>query len=500
MEYREGANFISTELLLEGKNPFDYSNNPQSANLYGIFNNLLLFPFAKIWGPTILLHRIAAGFFVLACCLIVILVLKKSGAPLLFSCAAGVMLYPFLLFPNSSTALGGPHSLGVFLFLTAFFLPYFLNYSNTSLNISILCGLLAFYTKTYFVLSIPLTASYIFLFKSKQKGFLYGLKFLIFFILSIYIINSIMNCYFNNIFFAMSNGVQTQWASVDHAVEQLKFFYQQQKPLFLFLGVYVIIQGVFFIKNIKAIFHKEFFLKFNLFTWQEPLLKWNFNINLYGLIICTLAIYFVLGRSGGQFMPYLYQLMSPFFILYIFNCLYKQRLLSPFLFLPILNYIYKQRLITIAGMVLIIINLFTLSSGFSKNFHEFDNNWREVDDLIAADKNIFASPYFVPLLIQHKRPVYDTGASEYFQYGEGRDFLNFKSPKEAAVSQRVDALSHEIQIMLSQKKFDLLIILPDYHPFLPDDYTLYYRPIKIIKLNNFQNYKEFTDYTVLIPK
>jgi hypothetical protein len=78
LEYREGANILPTDLLLQGKNPFDYLNNPQSANLYRIFYNLLVFPFAIIWGPTLLLHRIVSGCFLYACCLIIFIILRKD--------------------------------------------------------------------------------------------------------------------------------------------------------------------------------------------------------------------------------------------------------------------------------------------------------------------------------------------------------------------------------------------------------------------------------------
>ena len=177
LEYREGANILPTEFLLQGKNPFDFSNNPQCTNLYGIFYNLLIFPFAKIWGATLLLHRLVAGFFLFANCLTIVIVLKKNKIPFLISCTAGVMLYPLLLFPKTTTPLAGPHTLGMFLFLMTFYVPYFYNYSKTSLSISILSGLLAFYTKPYFLLGVPLTAFYIFLFKSKKNGALYGFIF-----------------------------------------------------------------------------------------------------------------------------------------------------------------------------------------------------------------------------------------------------------------------------------------------------------------------------------
>ena len=389
LEYREGANILPTDLLLQGKNPFDCSNNPQSCNIYGIFYNLLLFPLAKIWGPTLLLHRIVAGFFLFACCLIIVALLRKNKIPPLLSLAGGLLLYPFLLFPRTTTPCAGPHTLGLFLFLITFFIPYLLNYSKISLIISLLSGLLAFYTKPYFLLAVFLTTSYIFLFKSKKNGFLYGLTFLAVFILSIYIVNHTMDCYFNNIFWATFNA--TGVPSVSHAIEELKYFYQFQKPLFLLMGICLIIQTALYIKNRQHLPWEASLPKINFSLWQEPLLKWNFNIHLYGLLITSLTIYFLLGRNNGQLMGYPFQLMSPFFILYIFNCL------------------YKQRFTTLISAPLIISTLFTLYSIFPKDFHEFDPHWFAVEDLVATHKNIFISPLLDPLLIKYHQPVMTPG-------------------------------------------------------------------------------------------
>lgn len=483
LEYREGAQILPTALLLEGKNPFDYANNPQFTNVYGIFNNLLLYPAAKIWGPTLLLHRIAAGFFLIASCLIIINVLRKDGLPWLFSCAAGVLLYPFLLFPDSSTPLAGPHTLGLLLFLTTFFLPYFFNYSPVSLGISLLTGTLAFYTKQYFLLGVPLTASYIFLFKSKKIGVFYGGAFAVFFMLTVLAVNRMMNCYFNNVFYAAHNMVQIPPPpSVEHAIEQLLFFYKLQKPLFLLMALCLLAQAVVFVKNFKKVSWSKAIANINFLNWQAPLLKWNFNINLYGLIISTMVIYFELGRNYGQFMPYLYQLMSPFFVLYLFNGL------------------YKQRWTVFVGLGLIVFNLWTLSSHFPKNFHEYDENWKSVDKLIDASGNIFASPMLVPLLVEHRRQVYDSGQSEYFQYGENRNLLGFKFPSQPLVSQRVDDYSRRIWDMLSQKKFGFIIIFANYHPFLASYYPLFYRPVGSVLLNGFHSPGEHNEFIVLVPR
>lgn len=478
LEYREGASLLPTYLLLHGINPFDYSNNPQFTNGYGILYNLLLFPLAKIWGPTLLLHRILTGFFLITCCLIIIAALLKNKTPILLSLTGGLLLYPFLLYPGTTTPCAGPHTLGLFLFLMGFFTPYFLNYSKTSLIISALMGILAFYTKPYFLLCIPLTASYVFLFKSKKNGLLFGIIFLVFFIFSIYITDVLMKCYFNNIFYAGANGVVP---SINHAILELTNFYKFQKPLFLLMGICLILQGVNFIKHFKAISLKEFTNKIKLLSWEEPLFNCNFNVNLYGLIITTLTIYFFLGRNNGQLMGYPFQLMSPFFIAYLLYCLNK----------------HKSTLLI--GLTLIIITFFSLYSSFPKNFHEFDHNWSVVETIIKKNTNIFSSPVLVPFLIKHHRIVYDSGHSEFFAFGINRKFFNLEFPSQPEILERNNQYSKEVWLLVTQKKFDLLIMRPTNHPFMPDLCGLYYRPIGAIKLKSFHFNQNF-DLIVWAPQ
>ena len=290
-----------------------------------------------------------------------------------------------------------------------------------------------------------------------------------------------MNCYFNNVLYSSFNGMASLAPSVDHAIGQLKYFYQLQKPIFFLIGIYFIIQGVLYFKNFRKESFKGSFPKVNLFVWRKPLLQWDFDINLYGLIISTLTIYFLLGRNYGQFMGYLFQLMSPFFILYIFNCL------------------YTQKFMIFVSMPLIIATLFTVSSIFPKNFHEFDNNWKTVDGLIKANNNIFATPLLVPLLIKYNRPVYDSGHSEYFHFGETQKILNFTFPSPPEIESRTEDQWDKVWTMVTQKKFDFLIMYSNYHPFMSKLCTLYYRPIGTIKLGYF-HYSNSDDYVILVPR
>ena len=176
IEYREGAAQVMTQILLMGENPFSLEYQPLGMNNYGIGYNLIAFPFAKLFGNTLMIHRIISVLFLLACSLLAartMLVLKKD-MPVSILC--GVFIAVVLA---GRGALGAfPSAMGAFLFLSAILTPFNDSFGFRSLIASALLAIIAFYTKPYFVICFGIVAAYTFLFVSKKKGLFYGLFFL----------------------------------------------------------------------------------------------------------------------------------------------------------------------------------------------------------------------------------------------------------------------------------------------------------------------------------
>jgi hypothetical protein len=57
VEYREGAILLTTDYILKGLNPYSLANQPLSMNVYGLGFNLVVLPFAAIFGNTLAIHR-----------------------------------------------------------------------------------------------------------------------------------------------------------------------------------------------------------------------------------------------------------------------------------------------------------------------------------------------------------------------------------------------------------------------------------------------------------
>ena len=467
LEFRESAMILTTHLLVQGQNPFDLAHFPQATNSYGIFYSLVVYPFAKIWGPTLQVHRLFTGIFILASCLVMVCVLRKNNAPPALSWAGGLLLYPVLLYPTTTTPVAGPHSLGLFLFLLSVYIPFFLNYSWASLLISLICGLLAFYTKMYFVLGIPIICAYLLMFRSPKKAFILGAAFLLILLVSAIAVNHYMICYFNDTFYTQFQGANSFDGGMKHSNAQMKEFYRIHHLLFYLLGISMVVCLFGWIKNYKN------------FSF-----KYKGNLNLFSLFIATLVIYFMMGRSNGQWMAYLFQLMSPFFILCVLNAASHQKFLI-FLSMPF-----------------ILLALMGLKHDLSNNPYTSDDNWIALRKLVAENKNILNSPLIVPFLIEYQRPVYDSGQSQFAIVGCGRQHLNTKLfPFQPEIAARFTDYAQQVHAMIREKKFDMLILTaPSFNsPLAPSDTKLYYKDIETFRVRLIHS-DEVLDMVVSVPR
>ena len=464
MEYREGTILVTTDMLLKGENPYALVNQPQATNIYGIFYNLLLVPLVKLFSHTLLVHRLVSGFFVLASCGLMYHCLRFLKVSHLFTIPAVVLFYLFLLFPSTTTALPGPHSLGEFLFLGSIFIPFWSNYSKKSLMISLILGLCAFYSKTYFFVGIIFLSFYLVLFVSKKKGLLYGLSAIFLIVGSGLIVTRFMDCYFNNTLMINYNFAGD---SLPHARFQVGEFFTQLREITFFALLILIIQGIMFFKNLPKSSVNQTLSKprlLNLFSFNQPLVNRPMDLIFFYFLLTTLLIYFKLGRHGGSWMAYLFHLMTPFFLILTFR------------------YIDRLKNIKLLFIPIIIANCFHLWTYFEKvDFKVYWDHWTQVKELIGPCHNILNSPAIVPFLVEENKPVYDSGQSEIFKVGGYRPGIL----RQLLVPGRPYVLRHyqflgEIRDKIEKKEFDLLVLTKDYAPFAPGEITQFYNYIGTI--------------------
>lgn len=445
-EYREGANLVMTEYLLQGKNPFSLESQPLLNTNKGFVYNYTVLPLAMLFGNTLFIHRLVSIFFILLSCLLIYLALRKLNVPHPFALAGGSILFACLLFYVSPIAR--VDGMGTFLFLAAILIPWFSNFDTKSLVISGFLSILAFYTKSYFILCYGIVAVYVFLFISKKRGFWYGLITLLFIVISIFVVNDVFECYFLHTVIN-SSSIAGESGSIAYLLRQLFRFVRVLWPIG---AVYLIhlIHGKENIGTKKEPLRTPFIKFVNFRNANQPLLT-RHKIGYFEMsfLIGTAAIVFLLGQHRGNYMVYLFQLMAPPFILLIF-----QRLNS--------KYIFSQ--ITVP---LIIVNLAILcfSLLYPNNPQPYVTAWDTLNRYVESSENILNSPLLVAKMIQENMTPIDSGSSEYF-YRTQPYKGNYFAPTFQIVEQQGIQYKESLEKKVRNKYFDHIMITENYSPFI----------------------------------
>ncbi|MEO5358582.1 MAG: hypothetical protein H7844_14975 [Nitrospirae bacterium YQR-1] len=432
LEYREGVQLLSTDLITKGGNPFDIANQPMYLNYYGFVYNVIAVFFMKFTSvfdnstirltPALLIHRIVSALGILLSCLVVFYIMYRKKIRIIYIFPAIVILYASLLY--SVTSISRPDSIGMFFFLMSIYLPWRYSYSKGGLLLSILFGIFAFYTKQYFILGVIMVLSYVFLFVSKKKA----ITFTFLFFLSFFSIAVIVNRYLEMFFY---NTLITQFGAGHYSIS---FLYLQIKSLILYhsTGLTIILVCIVLYKLYRSIDNFNFIsfksIKIMILdtlspaNYKQPLFSINCSIFTYCMITSLLVIIFLLGGYDGSYMTYIFQLLMPFLIIFIFKNI------------PFKNYAH------FIVIPLIIMNLFSsyyFTTGFylyqtdAKNWFvrqyyrmkesptwRFYNpdwrlDWKMANYTVKYHRNVLAStPLSVSLLLIEK-PVYDSGATYY---------------------------------------------------------------------------------------
>ncbi len=446
LQYREGAMMTSTEALVHGKNPFDYKLQPQYTNDYGIVYSLLVTPFAKVFGITMKLHRMVTAFFIFACCAMLFLIMHRLKVPTLLNAAVGIIFYASMLYPGTTTPSADPSSLGVFLFLSVIFVPWLRNYSWGSLLVSIGLGIIAYYTKPYFLVCVPLIASYIFFFVSKRKGLAYSGMFVFLAVLSTIVVNHLANCYFANCFFIHDN---IRHLYMEHLISQLIQYARLHAWALVALVISLI--GVF-----------AFNMRIKIEEEQSSLKTSLVPVYIYGGLATGLLLVLWLGKHSGADMWYFFHLFSPFFL--IGTAVAASR------------FVYWPCVI----MPMLIINCWVITKGhdYRKMDHQNDQ-WRQVKEMIAANQHVLTTSLLTPMLIEQGREFDDSGLSEYSRMGGYRyNKMSEKFfPPDSNVIYQFYKYNDKVVDRVINHYFNIVIITRDYAPMVPEELTHYYQYI-----------------------
>lgn len=446
LEYREGAIIQTTQILLEGKNPYSLDNQPQSSNVYGIFYHLVAYPIAKLAGANLTSHRAITGFFIISACVMVFLfALKRKSSPIL-SIIFISLLYASLLV--NQTPLARPDSLGLFLLLLAFYIPLKFDYSNSSIFLSALIGIFAFFTKSYFLLVYPLLGSYLFLFVSKKKGLLFSLVSIIILTFVVFLVDKfLLPTYIADCLFVNMNAT---YYSISYVLAQTKYYifgYAGLSLILLLTLTSVYLKNETKIKQsfISLNFFKNLISNINLTDMNKPFYLNQIYSVYYYLAAISLVLFFKMAGHHGAQMTYFYQLLSPFLILAAIELFGKEK--DSFL------------IFFFIGFINVVLFLYKVLPHYSIN--DVDKDWKIINTLVAEHNNILNNPVIAPVMLDHNKKIYDNGHSEYFIFSmtpESFKIIPYFEKIDKMVIDRINSFRSEISSSVARKKFDIIML------------------------------------------
>ena len=465
IEFREGAAQVMTEFLLHRNNPFRLENQPLAMNNYGLGYNLVVVPFAALFGNTLTVHRWVTFVFIILSSLAGFLVVYKirREIPSALACAAFILI--------GLTARGGigafPSAIGTFLFMVALLVPFLRDFDPVSLIVSILVSIAAFYSKAYFVLGFGIVASYLFLFISKKKGLLYGVLFLSVFAISLLAARLAFPLYFIN---TVIGNISNTERSSTHLFSQLT------QLLFYFFPV--LLSSLLMLVVEREGSRNKTIPAFDIRTGKQPLINAAPDYLLYSSLCTLIAFILFLGPHIGNYLSYAYQLVIPVFFCWFFLRFEPQS--------------KTGFLITLA----ILFNLFfwggnTLSPQMLEQ--KDSREWASLYSYVRSSANILNSPVVTSAMIELGLNPLDSGQTSYFYAVQPYPDYTMLGPFYAVFQADGFRYVKFIDNAIQKQKFDLVLTTREkstfYHAKLIEKF---YSPVDEIKVDMPQTGQQWT--------
>lgn len=438
LDYNENGMLVTTATIAGGQNPYSLESQPALVSLYPVFYNILVAPLSRFFGNTLELHRAVAGLFILAGCALCFYLCRKNSVARADSFLAAILWYAGLLF--YSTPVASTNSLGLFLFLSSITIPWVNGFSNRSLAVALVLGILAFYTKQYYVASIGYIALYMFLAVSKKRAILFGLAALLTFIVTLGLVSYTSPYYLEATFFAVRSSAKIA-ASDAFVVTQLKEFSQIYFPILIILPLALVLQ----LHSRRAVStehgRRDRSKKFAIFSdFDQALLLRKVDYIWLCCACSVLIIALYLGKNRGNSLTYLFQLISPFLIIGTFSLMSN---------LPKWRWPFRA---------LAILTLYNSYAILPTDFSVKEDNWRKVRHEISQADDIYGSTLVLREILDKGSNVYISGGTRYFLFGADKPSFLVKNDPEHRISEIWERYVQSIHDKIRNQEFDLLLI------------------------------------------
>lgn len=426
---------LITGIIAEGFNPYTLEFQPHAADVYPPLYNMLVAPLTHIFGNTFLLHRSVSAVFILIAIGLCGMATQKITRNWRFALATFALMYAALLFYG--TPVASTNAPGVAIFIVSWIVPWHLKFSRNSLVFAVVCGVLAFYTKQYFILGMPILCLYLFLYHSMRTGLILGTAFASCLLGTLIIVHNSSPYYLDNTLFTPSAavaGLQT----VDILLIQLQTFATTYSGLLAIMFICAI-TWLYTKGSGRGLRYLVSHFQLAKAGLNGPLFNAKIDFFWFGLFWSSIAIVVTLGRNPGNYMTYLFQLMSPFLLIVTFQTLTtmpaKLNIISP----------------------LILITLYQAYAILPKDFSTDLAKWSEMRELIAENDEILATQMLVMTLLEENKKVNQDGHTFYFPLAADKPEIFVKDRPEDTVKVIWSNYIADMYRKIENQEYDLVL-------------------------------------------
>jgi len=426
-EARESSIPLTTGLMLNGGAPYTLATSPAVTNVYGIVYNYALWPAAKIWGATFLVHRAGSLVFLLMGAGLLYVMLRQDGVGRSLAWVGAAFYY--LLNTTTYAICARPDTLGNALMLVALWLvmpgrdarPA----SGAKLGVSAVFGVLAFYTKPYFVLALPLAAMALFITGGWKRALCYTGGAAVLGLGSLLVVNHFWPYYLFSIYtihvYSESN-------------EPGFFVYQLQDFLVLHAGLLAA----------AATMGAGWWTQRSKLT-ESGWRRWWPTPAAAQLLLMAGVMTFMLGSHNGAFRIYWVQLITPFLLLTVLG-----------------GWARVGGRLRATGLGLLVVNALILLTWARPPWPQDSNPaWQDWQKMTAGQPWQLLPSGLLPDIPPTGAPLVDDGQTVYFA-NVALEHL----AKDDPAYMRVMKYENDVRALILQRRFDVIAQPNDFRNYL----------------------------------